>query len=105
MRFIGAYIHTYTIICTRGIWLLPSMHEVFLLMGEPVCSTELIGRHNSSTGAELTQSEGGEEQGGGSGRAWQHDMPIKVEDSICSEPLLKVDAHSADTRDCTDLNL
>ena len=32
-----------------------------------------------------------EEQGGGRGRAWQHSLPIKVEDSIYSEPHLEVD--------------
>ena len=32
-----------------------------------------------------------EEQGGGWGRAWQHSLPIKVEDSVCSEPHLEVD--------------
>ena len=32
-----------------------------------------------------------EEQGGGRGRAWQHSLPIKVEDSVYSEPHLEVD--------------
>ena len=58
---------------------------------ELVCGTELTGRQNSATGAESTWSEGGEEQGGGRGRAWQHDLPFKVEDSVCTEPPLEVD--------------
>ena len=29
--------------------------------------------------------------GRGRGRAWQHSLPGKVEDSICSEPHLEVD--------------
>ena len=57
---------------------------------EFVCGTELTGRQNSPTGAESTWSEGGEEQGGGRGRAWQHDLPFKVEDNSCSEPHLNV---------------
>ena len=32
-----------------------------------------------------------EEQGGGRGRAWQHSLPVKVEDSVCSDPHLEVD--------------
>ena len=39
----------------------------------------------------LVWSEGGEEQGGGRGRAWQHSLPFKVEDSVCAEPHLEVD--------------
>ena len=58
---------------------------------EFVCGTELTGRQNSPAGTELTTwSEGGEEQGGGRSRAWQHDLPFKVEESVCSEPLLDV---------------
>ena len=49
-------------------------------------------RQKSSAGAESTWSEGGEEQVGGRGRAWQHDLPFKVEDIICSEPPLEVDS-------------
>ena len=59
---------------------------------ELVCSTELTGRQNSPASAESTWSEGGEEQGGGRGRAWQYDLPFKVEESACSEPLLEVDS-------------
>ena len=59
---------------------------------ELVCGTELTGRQKSSAGAESTWSEGGEEHGGGRGRAWQHDLPFKVEDNICSEPPLEVDS-------------
>ena len=32
-----------------------------------------------------------EEHERGWGRAWQHHLPIKVEDSVCSEPHLEVD--------------
>ena len=59
---------------------------------ELVCGTLPAARQNSPAGAESTWSEGGEEQGGGRGRAWQHDLPFKVEDNICSEPHLEVDA-------------
>ena len=58
---------------------------------EFVCGTELTGRQNSPAGTELTWSEGGEEQGGGRGRGWQHNLPFKVEESACSEPPLEVD--------------
>ena len=58
---------------------------------EFVCSTELTGRQNCPTGAVLAASEGEEEQGGGRCRAWQHRLPFKVEDSVCSEPHLEVD--------------
>ena len=42
---------------------------------------------------ELQSVEIGErvEQGGRRGRAWQHSLPFKIEDSICSEPHLEVD--------------
>ena len=59
---------------------------------ELVCGTELTGRQKSSAGVGSTWSEGGEEQGGGRGRAWQHDLPFKVEDSVCAKPYLEVDA-------------
>ena len=58
---------------------------------ELVCGTEPTGTQNSPAGAELACSEGGEEQVGGRGRAWQHDLPFKVEESACSEPPLEVD--------------
>ena len=58
---------------------------------ELVCGTELTGRQNSPASAELTWSEGGEEQGGRRGRGWQHNLPFKVEESACSEPPLEVD--------------
>ena len=58
---------------------------------ELVCGTELTGRQNSPASAESTWSEGGEEQGGERGRAWQHDLPFKVEESACSDPHLEVD--------------
>ena len=51
----------------------------------------MTGRQNSIVGAVSVESEGGEHQGGGWGRAWQHSLPVKVEDSICSEPHLEVD--------------
>ena len=58
---------------------------------ELVCGTELTGGQSSAAGAVLAASEGEEEQGGGRGRAWQHSLPFKVEDSVCSEPHLEVD--------------
>ena len=60
---------------------------------ELVCGTAgaMTGRQNSPTQAVLVWSEGGEEQGGGSGRAWQHSPPFKVEESVSSEPHLEVD--------------
>ena len=59
---------------------------------ELVCGTAPIGRQNSPAVAESTWSEGGEEQGGGRDKGWQHDLPFKVEDNICSEPPLEVDS-------------
>ena len=58
---------------------------------ELVCGTVPTGTQNSSAGAELACSEGGEEHGEGRGRAWQHDLPFKVVNNICSEPHLEVD--------------
>ena len=58
---------------------------------ELVCGTELTGRQNSPTGAGSTWSEGREEHGEGRSRAWQHDLPFAVEDSVCAEPHLEVD--------------
>ena len=58
---------------------------------ELVCGTELTGRQSSAAGAVSVESEGGEEQGEGRGRAWQHSLPCKVEDNVCSEPHLEVD--------------
>ena len=60
---------------------------------ELVCGTAsaLTGRQNRATQAVSVWSEGGEEQGGGRGRAWQHSLPFKVEESVCSEPHLEVD--------------
>ena len=60
---------------------------------ELVCGTAgaLIGGQNSPTQAVSEWSEGGEEQGGGRGRAWQHSLPFKVEESVSSEPHLEVD--------------
>ena len=58
---------------------------------ELVCGTELTGRHNSPAGPEPMWSKGGEEQVGGRGREWQHDLPFKAESNICSGPLLEVD--------------
>ena len=60
---------------------------------ELVCSTAsaLTGRQNTPTQAVSVWSEGGEEQGGGRGRAWQHSLPFKVEESAYSEPHLEVD--------------
>ena len=39
----------------------------------------------------LSESGGGEQQGEGRGRVWQHSLPFTVEDSVCSEPHLEVD--------------
>ena len=49
------------------------------------------GRQYSSAGAVPVASEGGKEQAGGKGRAWQHSLLFKVEDSVCAEPHLEVD--------------
>ena len=53
---------------------------------ELVCGTELTGRQSSAA-----ESGGGEEQGEWRGRAWQHSLPIKLEDRVSSEPHLEVD--------------
>ena len=60
---------------------------------ELVCGTAsaLTGRQNRPTQAVSVWGEGGEEQGGGRGRVWQHILPFKVEESVCSEPHLEVD--------------
>ena len=47
---------------------------------------------NSSAVAVSVWSEGGEEQGVGRGRAWQNDLPVKVEESLSFEPQLEVDS-------------
>ena len=51
----------------------------------------MTGRQNSIVEAVSVWSEGGEHQGGGRGSAWQHSLPFKVEESICSKPHLEVD--------------
>ena len=48
-------------------------------------------RKNNPVPAVSVWSEEEEGQGGGRGRAWQHSLPIKVEDSVYSEPHLEVD--------------
>ena len=58
---------------------------------ELVCVAELTGRQSSAAETVSVWSGGGEEQGEGSGRAWHHSLPCKVEDSVCSEPSLEVD--------------
>ena len=58
---------------------------------ELVRGTVLTGRESSPTPTVPTWSEGGEEQREGRGRTWQHDLPFKVEDSICSDPPMEVD--------------
>ena len=45
-----------------------------------------------TSSAELTWSNGWEEQGGGRGKTWQHDLPFKAEDNTCSKPPLEVDS-------------
>ena len=61
---------------------------------ELVCGTAsaLTGRQNRPTQAVSVWSEGGEEQGGGRGRAWQNDLPFKVEETAYFEPHLEVDS-------------
>ena len=60
---------------------------------ELVCGTAgaLTGRQNRPTQAVSVWSDRGEEQGGGRGRAWQHSLCFKVEESVCFEPHLEVD--------------
>ena len=58
---------------------------------ELVCGTELTCRQNSAAESVPMESEGGEEQEGGWDREWQHSLPGKAEDSVCSEPHLEVD--------------
>ena len=58
---------------------------------ELVCGTELTGGQSSAAESVSVESEGKEQQGGGRGRVWQHSLPFKVEDSVCSEPHLEVD--------------
>ena len=58
---------------------------------ELVCGTELTGRQSSAAESVSVESGGGEEQGEGRGRAWQHSLLGRVEDNICSEPHLEVD--------------
>ena len=58
---------------------------------ELVCGTVLTGRESSPTPTVSTWSEGGEKQGEGRGRAWQHNLPFKVEDSVCTDPHMEVD--------------
>ena len=61
---------------------------------ELVCGTAsaLTGGQNRPAQPVLVWSEGGEEQGGGRGRAWQHSLPFKVEESVCFKPHLVVDS-------------
>ena len=54
-------------------------------IGEDVTCQKLGSDHDRHT------VEGHDLGGGGGGRAWQHDLPFKVEDNICSEPPLEVD--------------
>ena len=58
---------------------------------ELVCGIELTGRQSSAVESVSVWCEGGEEQEGGRGWAWQHSLPFIVEDSVCSEPHLEVD--------------
>jgi len=60
---------------------------------ELVCGSVrvLTGRENNSVAVVSVWSKGGEEQEGGWGRAWQHSLLFKVEESVCSEPHLEVD--------------
>ena len=55
-------------------------------------ASALTGRQNRPTQAVSVWSEGGEEQGGGRGRAWQHSLPFKVEGSLCFEPHFEIDS-------------
>ena len=58
---------------------------------ELVCGTELTGGQSSAVESVSVESEEEEEQGGGRGRAWQHSLPCKLEDNVCTEPHLEVD--------------
>ena len=60
---------------------------------ELVCGTAsaLTGRQNRPAQAVSVSGLEGEEQGGGRDRAWQHSLPLKVEESVSSEPHLKLD--------------
>ena len=51
----------------------------------------ITGRQNRPAQAVSMWGEEGEEQGGGRGRAWQHNLPFKVEESVSFEPHLEVD--------------
>ena len=55
-------------------------------------NSALTDTQNSSAVAVSVWSEGGEEQGGGRDRAWQNDLPVKVEESLSFEPQLEVDS-------------
>ena len=58
----------------------------------------LIGnRKNNPVSAVSMWSLGGEGQGGGRGRTWQHSLPVSIEDNICSEPHLEVDTEELKT--------
>ena len=70
---------------------LPPLIRRTVESGELVCGTTNKGRQHSSAGAVPAASGGGEEQGEERGRAWQHSLPFKIEDSVCSEPHLEVD--------------
>ena len=77
-----------------GELVLPSLPPLVRRMEEReelVCGTELTDRQSSAAESVSVESGGGEEQGEGSGRAWQHSLLGKVEDNVCSEPHLEVD--------------
>ena len=61
---------------------------------ELVCGTAsaLTDRQNRPAQALSVWSEGGEEQGEGRGRVWQHSLPVKVKESVCFEPHLEVES-------------
>ena len=48
-------------------------------------------RKNNPAAVVSVESDGGEDHGWGRCRAWQHGLPCKVEDIVCSEPHLEVD--------------
>ena len=71
----------------------PPVRRIREERAELVCGTAgaLTGRQNRPTQAVSVSSVEGEEQEGGRGRAWQHSLPFKVEESVSSEPHFKVD--------------
>ena len=70
----------------------PPVRRIREERAELVCGTDgaLTSRQNRPTQAVL--SEGGKEQRGKRDRAWQQDLPFRVEESVSFEPHLAVDS-------------